>query len=175
MNLEHDFSQHSTASAQHATGYSQSGTARRSIHTAQFVGYGRCCQGNYRAHMRIPDATTTPPSLIGRNTLSPRSGKSGSDWQPKNFSGPERQPARLSDQLQSPKPIVVKGYIRCCQGIYRAHMRIPDATQLRTAQHSTAQHSTAQHSTAQHMPHLFSIGVGIVLQQLLSNVRMAFS
>ncbi len=20
-------------------------------------GYGRCCQGNYRAHMRIPDAT----------------------------------------------------------------------------------------------------------------------
>ncbi len=31
-------------------------------------------------------------------------------------------------QIQNPKPIVVKEYGRCCQGSYRAHMRIPDAT-----------------------------------------------
>ena len=32
------------------------------------------------------------------------------------------------DEVDAPKPIVVKGYGRCCQGNYRAHMRIPDAT-----------------------------------------------
>ena len=29
-------------------------------------GYGRCCHGNYRAHMRIPDVTTTPFSKHAR-------------------------------------------------------------------------------------------------------------
>ncbi len=80
-----------------------------------------------RSHSEL---NPTGACLIGRNILSPRSGKSGSNWRPKNFSGPERQPARLSDQLQNPKPIVVKGYGRCCQGNYRAHMRIPDATEI---------------------------------------------
>ena len=33
------------------------------------------------------ELNSTGECLIGRNTLSPRSGKSGSNWRPKNFSG----------------------------------------------------------------------------------------
>ena len=72
--------------------------------------------------------------LIGRNTLVPRNGKSGSSWRPKKFSGSERQHKGSNDQPQNPKPIVAKGYRRCCRGNYRAHMRIPDVTVSRFGQ-----------------------------------------
>ena len=35
----------------------------------------------------------------------------------------------------APKPIVAKGYGRCCHGNCRAHMRIPDVTVLSYSQH----------------------------------------
>jgi len=37
---------------------------------------------------------------------------------------------------KAPKPIVVKGYSHCCNGNYRAYMRIPDVTTVAMQLHS---------------------------------------
>ncbi len=62
-------------------------------------GNGRCCQGNYRAHMRIPDATTTPPSKHVRpRAFSQRTQPDWSmfDWEKYSFTAQRKVKIELA-------------------------------------------------------------------------------